>query len=76
MSNLHIQLSFTTGELVSPVARIFVTTVGRDGDPNRYISPDCATQSEFDHAIDFLHAELEKVRAKGHAKFKALILPT
>jgi hypothetical protein len=72
MSNLHLELSFTTEELVSPVARIYVkSSTGKEGDPLRYVSPDCASPRELDEAVDFLKAELEGIRKRGHAKFNA-----
>jgi hypothetical protein len=71
MNTLHLDLSFTTGEPVSPVARIFVKFATlRDGDPKHYVSPDCASPSELDCSVDQLHAELDKIRARGRAKFK------
>lgn len=70
--NLHLELSFETGELVSPVARIYVERWStREGDSFHYISQDCATVSELDWVINGLIGELEHIRKRGHAKFAA-----
>ena len=72
MDNLHLELSFTTDEPVSPAARIYIkSSSGRDGDPHLYISQDCASSSELDGAINFLRTELENIRRRGNAKFEA-----
>ena len=68
--NLHLELSFETGEPVSPVARIYVENWSmRDGDSFHYISQDCATVSELDWVIEGLIGELERIRKHGHTKF-------
>jgi len=71
-NNLHLELSFETGEIVSPVARIYVKSwSGREGDSFHYISQDCAASSELDWVVDRLIGELESIRKRGHAKFAA-----
>jgi hypothetical protein len=72
LSNLHLELSFETGEIVSPVARIYVKMwMGRENDPLHYISQDCAFTAELDFVVDRLIGELEDIRKRGHAKFAA-----
>lgn len=71
-STLNLDLSFETGEIVSPVARIYVKAWSEcEDDSRRYISQDCATASELDWVVNRLIGELENIRKSGHAKFAA-----
>jgi len=70
MTTYHLDLDFSTNELVSPVARVYIKrSTGVSGDSLRYISPDCASPSEFDEAIKRLHAELDNIQNRAHIKF-------
>jgi hypothetical protein len=72
VSTYHLELHFSIGELVSPVARVYVKMSSRNGaDSPPYISPDCASPSEFDETIRCLHAELDDIQKRAHAKFAA-----
>ena len=72
LSNLHLELSFETYEIVSPVARIYVKMwMGRENDSFHYISQDCATASELDWVVNRLIGELENIRKRGRVKFAA-----
>lgn len=71
-NTLNLDLSFETGEIVSPVARIYVKMwSGREGDSFHYLGQDCATASELDWVVNRLIGELENIRKSGHAKFAA-----
>jgi hypothetical protein len=72
--NLHLELSFEIGELVSPVARIYVERWSmRRADSFHYIGQDCATASELDWVVNCLIRELENVRKRGHVKFASCV---
>jgi hypothetical protein len=72
MNTLRLDLDFTTDGLISPVARIYVAgSFPVDGDPRTYLSKDCASASELDESVEFLKAELEKIRKQGHKRFDA-----
>ena len=72
--NLHLELSFEAGEIVSPAARIYVERWSmREGDSFHYISQDCATASELDRVVDRLIGELENIRKSGRAKFASCV---
>jgi hypothetical protein len=69
---LNLDLTFETGEVVSPVSKIYVKAWSeREDDSRRYISQDCATASELDWVVNRLIGELENIRKSGHAKFAA-----
>jgi len=70
MTTYHLDLDFSTSEVVSPVARVYIKTSNKvNGSSFRFISPDCATSSEFDVAIRRLHAELDEIQKRAHRKF-------
>jgi hypothetical protein len=76
LSNCNLELDFTAdrnGEMPHPaVAQIFIK--GSSSDENgtlRFITPYCLSISELDAEIDRLHAELEDIRRRGHARFIA-----
>ena len=75
MKALRLALDFSTdeaNELTSPVARIYVAgKFSRNNDPLTYITPDCASESDLDEAIEAIHKELKKLSAEGHKKFAA-----
>ncbi len=72
MKTLHFELDFQTGELVSPVARIYVKSFSENGaDGHKYITQDCALPQELDYVIDNLKRELDVLRTLAHAKFAA-----
>jgi len=55
-----------------PVAEIFIKTHSqRVSDGPLLITPGCVSIIEFEHEIDRLQAELETIRKKARAKFKA-----
>jgi prefoldin subunit 5 len=75
MKILRLALDFSTdeaNELTSSVARIYVAgKFSRNDDPLTYITPDCASESDLDEAIEAIHKELKILRAEGHRKFAA-----
>lgn len=76
MSNYSLELDFLDdpkGEAPYPIAQIYVQrSGGYRGNPLRYITPDYATKSDFNHHIDRLEKELENIRTRGNAKFDAI----
>jgi hypothetical protein len=77
MKTLRLALDFSTeqqNQLTPQMARIYVAgNFVRSGDNRVYLSPDCAYAEELDEAIDYLHGELEAIRAEGRAKFTAAL---
>jgi hypothetical protein len=77
MSNLHLDISFQkddrNGLVGPPRAHIYVKSFSSStkDDDHRYISPECVSARELDEAVEFLHKELEKIRARGHQLFAA-----
>jgi hypothetical protein len=69
MSTIRLELDFDAN---APVARIYVKRSWPiAGDPNTYLTKDCAFERELSEAIDSLHAELEELRVKGQRQFAA-----
>ena len=66
-ANLHLELSFETGEIVSLIARIYVKTWSGlvEGDPAQYLTQDCADARDLNIAIPALAARLASGRASG-----------
>jgi hypothetical protein len=76
LSNCNLELDFTAGrnsELPYPaVAQIFIKGSSSDESGTlRFITPHCLLASELDAEIDRLHAELESIRKRSHARFAA-----
>lgn len=74
MSNYNLDLEFTEDDSrptpLPSVARIYIrTSVENSATQRRYISLDCLTEGELNHAIDELIQELEAIRKKGRRKF-------
>lgn len=75
MSNYNLELDFVDDRDIwapSPMAQIFVQrSCGNERNSLEYITPDCATKSEFNYEIDRLKNELENIRTRGNARFDA-----
>lgn len=55
-----------------PVARVYLRGCTWDEDGTQYLTPDCVTEKEFEHWINWLKDELDQVLEEGCKRFRRI----